>query len=271
MEPITTLIERLTAALPLALKGDPVALKKARTTGRRLRVVLPLSTAALPKKLRLRLLDNTKTLTRALGSVRDLDAQQELLTQAALTATEPERVGLAFAGKVLQKRRRQALKRVCRRDAARDWLKCAEQVQGVPALAPDSEPAATHAEVHTAAQLVLAFDTPIRDPKNIAELHDLRIAVKRLRFTVSRVPETQKALKTTVAELQTILGTVHDLDILRLWLRSLLQEKKRRLRPSRSQRTSLTALRQRFQTERGAAYLAFREQWEAALPTLQGL
>lgn len=271
MEPIATLLARLTDALPLALKGDPVALKKARTTGRRLRVLLPLATSELPKKRCLRLTEATRTLTRALGSVRDLDAQQELLSAAQTTATKSELPGFAFAHRLLQKRRRQALKRVCRREAARRWLKQAGPATGLLAAEVVEERPATAEEVKLAAQAALGFDTPIRDPKNIAELHALRIAIKRLRFTLSRVPETEKSLKQLVANLQTILGTIHDLDILRVWLRGLESEKKRRLRPTRRQRESLATLRRRFQTERGAAYLVFREQWEAALPTLREL
>ncbi len=271
MEPITTLLERLTAALPLALQGDPVSVKTARTTGRRLRVILPLSTTALPSKLRQRLLDGTRTLTRALGSVRDLDAQQELLATAEMSATEEEQPGFAFAQSILQKRRQQALKRVCRLDAARDWLKKADKALGTLVATVTEELPATAMEVHAAAQKALGFDALIRDPKNVIELHDLRIAVKRLRFTLSRVPETTKPLKKRIAVLQTVLGTIHDLDILRVWLRGLESEKARRLRPTRRERESLATVRRRLQGERVTAYLAFREQWELALPILQEL
>ena len=271
MEPITTLLERLTAALPLALQGDPVSVKTARTTGRRLRVILPLSTTVLPPKLRQRLLDGTRTLTRALGSVRDLDAQQELLATAEMSATEEEQPGFAFAQSILQKRRQQALKRVCRLNAAGDWLKQANQAQGTLVTMVGEELPATAEEVHRAAQKALDFDALIRDPKNVTELHDLRIAVKRLRFTLSRVPETPKPLKKRIAALQTVLGTIHDLDILRVWLRGLESEKTRRLRPTRRERESLATVRRRLQGERATAYLAFREQWELALPVLQEL
>lgn len=271
MEPIATLLERLNAALPLAQKGDPVSVKTARTTGRRLRVALPLATAMLPKKLRQRLLDRTQTLTRTLGVVRDLDAQQELLKVAETTATDDEHLGFDFALGVLAKRRTQAMKGVRRGKAGSQWLEQARQAQKILLTVPIEEPSATQAEVSLAAENALRFDTLIRDPKNITELHELRIAVKRLRFTLSRFPETEKALKKSVAALQTVLGMIHDLDILRLWLRGLESEKKRRLRPRRRERASLAVLRRRLQTERTQHYNSFRQQWELALPTLQAL
>ena len=234
-------------------------------------MILPLATTALPKPLRRRLIRDTQTLTRALGGVRDLDAQQELLTASETAATKAEQRGLAFAHRILQRRRKQALKAARREPATRDWLLCAQKAQGVLVTVVEPEVAPTSTEVHEAAQSALEFETLIRDPKNILELHALRIAVKRLRFTLSRVPETEKSLKKTVAGLQTILGTIHDLDILRAWLRELIVEKKRRLRPNRRERASLIVLRRRFQTERTTAYLAFREQWEVALPSLQEL
>ena len=271
MEPIAILLERLSTALPLAQKGDPVSVKAARTTGRRLRVALPLATAMLPQKLRQRLLDSTQALTRSLGVVRDLDAQQELLQEAETTATEEEHLGFAFALRVLEKRRTQAMKGVRRCKAGRAWLQQADQAQSALLTVATEEPSATLAEISLAAENALRFDELIRDPKNITELHELRLAVKRLRFTLSRFPETEKALKKSVAALQTVLGTIHDLDILRVWLRGLESEKKRRLRPRRRERASLAVLRRRLQTERAGHYDSFRQQWELALPTLQAL
>jgi CHAD domain-containing protein len=271
MEPITTLLERLSEALPRALQGDPISVKAARTTGRRLRVVLPLSSGQLPKRLRERLLRETRTLARGLGSVRDLDAQMELLSEAEATATDPEKPAFSFAQKLLKRQRQQALKRVRRQGIARDWLTCATKARVLLAATAVIEEPAALVEVRDAAEKALAFDSLIRDPKNITELHALRIAIKRLRFTLSRRAETTKSLKKLVAALQTTLGEIHDRDILGVWLRGLEQTKKRRQRPTRSQRESLATLRHRLHTERTTHYDAFCLQWDAALPALQTL
>ncbi len=271
MEPITALLERLSTALPQAQKGDPVSVKTARTTGRRLRVALPLAMAMLSQKLHRGLLNSTQTLTRSLGVVRDLDAQRELLQEAKTTAIVSEYRGFTFALRVLEKRRRQAMKGVRRGKASREWLQQARQAQKTLLTVTTEEPSATLAEVSLAAENALRFDELIRDPKNITKLHELRIAIKRLRFTLSRFPETEKSLKKSVAALQTVLGTIHDLDILRIWLRGLESEKKRRQRPRRRERESLAVLRRRLQTERTQHYDSFRQQWELALPTLQAL
>jgi CHAD domain-containing protein len=65
---------------------------------------------------------------------------------------------------------------------------------------------------------MLQFDEAVRDPANIRELHDLRIAAKRLRYTLEVLGDAlgpSSAIAEDEAKaLQDVLGEVHDCDVL---------------------------------------------------------
>lgn len=65
---------------------------------------------------------------------------------------------------------------------------------------------------------LLAFDKAVRDPANVRELHDLRIAAKRLRYTLevlgSVLGPAAAAVEDEARALQDLLGEVHDCDVL---------------------------------------------------------
>jgi CHAD domain-containing protein len=65
---------------------------------------------------------------------------------------------------------------------------------------------------------LLAFDQAVRDPGNVRELHDLRIAAKRLRYTLEVLGgvlgPAAKVVEDEARALQDLLGEVHDCDVL---------------------------------------------------------
>jgi CHAD domain-containing protein len=65
---------------------------------------------------------------------------------------------------------------------------------------------------------LLAFDKAVRDPANVRELHDLRIAAKRLRYTLEVLGPVLGPAAAVVEDearaLQDVLGEVHDCDVL---------------------------------------------------------
>ncbi|MDX6560729.1 MAG: hypothetical protein QOD65_543 [Gaiellales bacterium] len=65
---------------------------------------------------------------------------------------------------------------------------------------------------------LLQFDEAVRDPANVRELHDLRIAAKRLRYTLEVLGDALGPSAAIAEEeakaLQDVLGEVHDCDVL---------------------------------------------------------
>ena len=73
------------------------------------------------------------------------------------------------------------------------------------------------------------FPVVITNPLALEELHDLRIACKKLRYMLELLPDQNKLavqIRQTLQKLQYILGSVHDSDFTIGYLRSLLQSSK---------------------------------------------
>jgi CHAD domain len=137
---------------------------------------------------------------------------------------------------------------------------------------------------------LLQFDEAVRDPANMRELHDLRIAAKRLRYTLEVLGNALGPVAATVEEearaLQDILGEVHDCDV----LAPRLQKELARLvaldgdavaaltegdpdmtpnvlrdAPGRAVRHGVQALSVGVAARRGVLYARFLERWDALL------
>jgi CHAD domain-containing protein len=62
------------------------------------------------------------------------------------------------------------------------------------------------------------FDPAVRDPANVTELHDMRIAAKRLRYVLEITghcfDEIGEEAESAARSLQDVLGEIHDCDVL---------------------------------------------------------
>jgi CHAD domain len=137
---------------------------------------------------------------------------------------------------------------------------------------------------------MLQFDAAVRDPANIRELHDLRIAAKRLRYTLevlgSALGPVAAIAEDEARALQDLLGEIHDCDVLAPRLHKELARlvardgeavaalcegdpdaAPRALRdaPGRGVRHGVQALAVGVAARRGALYERFLERWEALL------
>jgi len=89
-------------------------------------------------------------------------------------------------------------------------------VEGLDPAGPFHENAARI--VRSRLDELYAFDPAIRDVANVTELHDMRIAAKRLRYVLEIVGfafgPAGKQLQKEATWLQEVLGEVHDCDVL---------------------------------------------------------
>jgi CHAD domain-containing protein len=128
---------------------------------------------------------------------------------------------------------------------------------------------------------LLAWSDSVRDARRVDELHAMRIAAKRLRYTLEIFapvlgPETPPLLK-TIEELQERLGGIHDCDmlfpLLHDTLRKEMARERRRKRytgqagpPPFLAAEGLTALIARKRVEREERYAEFLRCWDALPP-----
>ena len=129
-------------------------------------------------------------------------------------------------------------------------------------------------------QEMMDWSADIRDPAKMDELHNMRIAAKRLRYTMEVFapcfgPEFTRILK-TIEEIQERIGAIHDCDVLIPLLEETLtretkQEKKQALQkgggpPPYLAAEGLVPLIAKKQTERVRLHREFVTFWEELPP-----
>lgn len=172
----------------------------------------------------------------------------------------------------------------------------ARPVKGLNAHAPTGENARMIARVRL--EELYGWDQYVDEPYRVRELHNMRIAVKRLRYTLEvfedYLPEACVQIVKELEQLQDELGALHDSDVmialLRLCLgsedggtayeRVLAQAKQQQgkekylvrpelvadlvdpaVAPSAEERYGLEKLLSRLQQRREEQYTAFRQHW----------
>lgn len=172
----------------------------------------------------------------------------------------------------------------------------AKQITGLDPHAPTSENARFIAR--TRLEEMYSWSEYVDNPYNVKELHDLRIAAKRLRYTLEVfedvLPDTCKPIVEELTQIQDELGAMHDSDVMVGLLRVRLgsqesvsiydqalsaaqrQQGKARsilrpelvavlidakVAPSAEDRYGLELLLRKYQQDREQQYAAFRQHW----------
>jgi CHAD domain-containing protein len=213
----------VTRGLPGARKGDVNSVHQTRVATRRLREALPLvAPGAHGRKLE----KIVRRLTRALGPVRELDVA--LLTLDELEGVEEvPRPAIAKLRQVVTEERRLMHQQMCRRLGRIDLDKlqaravAAARKAGAPrhrgVVAPERLTAAEQRAARRAAGLRSAIEnaSSIYLPDR---LHEVRIAVKKLRYAMEIVRELRRSHATArirlLKQAQDLLGRMHDLEVL---------------------------------------------------------
>lgn len=212
-------VKVLTRAMPAVRKGDAEALHQARVATRRLREALPMLGEGHKAR---RLSRKVRSLTKAFGTVRELDVALE-------TLDEIEAWGLPTAA--VQRLRRAvrqergdtqpallaSLERCNVEKLGRKALARAKKVGRASAPAGESVAATRARAARRAGRLAAAIASAggIYAPER---LHLVRIAVKKLRYAVELVQAVggarQQGRLRPLKQVQDLLGRMHDLEVL---------------------------------------------------------
>lgn len=223
--PATLLMRRLARTLKRhltgAAEGDAVGVHQARVTSRRLREAIPVLSTGLRGSKGGKAARKVRRLTRALGTVRELDVTLSLLE--ALSATPDVSRTAVEEVRATVAREREARRAVMlKRLEAVDHDKLGRRLASVSAAL---EQATTEPWRKALGSRLLERSRTLTEAMDAAghmyapeRLHEVRIAAKKLRYGLELAFDA--GVKAAVPHLRTIkraqelLGTLHDLQIL---------------------------------------------------------
>lgn len=273
-------VEELRSNAKVAREMDAEGVHQLRVASRRLRAALPIFSSCFKESQHERWKDGVKGLTKALGEARDTDVQIEYLRSFLEKADEDARPGVRA---ILE--RKEAARRGLQ-EQVRGWLDNIEeegvlkemesvlgrQVERLEARKADvrGRPSYAAGLAHTSYRIgkVLELETAVSDPLAVERHHAMRIAVKRLRYTLEAFrPLFDDHLKPEIGalkEVQDLLGGMHDCDV---WLASMddLRAELCAKRDSDPEALlpGLEAVRADRARERDELYARFVEKWSA--------
>ena len=224
--------------------ADIEYIHRMRVATRRLRAALPLFADCLPQRKSKAWLDEIRKITSALGEARDADVQIEHLQEyLGLLRDASQRAGVERLLLRLRQKRAglqphlvKALDRLGEQDTLGQMRAVLEP------LAARNEQVYiytqalyrhAHQSIQPCLEAFLGYDAIVPDPTKVAELHAMRIASKRLRYTLEAFAplysgELKKWLN-TVRDAQETLGTIHDCDVWLVFIPAYLQEERERV------------------------------------------
>ncbi len=202
---------------------------RARVASRRLRAALQMFGECFKPRLVKRWSKEIKRITGGLGDARDCDVQILFLREELSKQTDPlckpgiERllILLEYQREDLQKGVLKSLNRMQERGFFKDLEKGAKQVQAAAGIdaAERNRGSYARAEEHILTNLddVLSQGKALDREEDAVGHHALRIAVKRLRYTIEIAKPLYgrriDASVNLVKRIQTLLGEIHDCDV----------------------------------------------------------
>jgi CHAD domain-containing protein len=248
--PLVRLVRRrllaLARYLPAALEGDARALHRTRVASRRLRELLPILSAERDGAQRMRLRKPLRRVTRALGSVRELDVVLGLLEEPEFRGAPGPAAGLVRAR---VSRARTARREEMRERLARLDLKAVDAQLRILAQAMSGPRHDRRWRAALAARLARRASTlrdRIREAGSLyapEALHRARVTAKKLRYALEVADESGaapcRAEVLTLKRTQDALGHLHDLQVLESHVRDA---DARATVPSRGQARAIAAL-----------------------------
>jgi len=228
-------IERLCGQMMANLEGtrlgeDIEALHDMRVASRRLRAALKIFQACFPKDAHADVADGVGTVTRALGQVRDQDVLLDFIKGYAAKASTDQLDWLVHREEQLREDARlRMLDSLADLEKSNLAGRIAALLDRAGMTSTEGKRGAKRQFWAQASELVKAkldklmgISHAMNDPDAVAELHQMRIEAKRLRYTMEAfVPCFGKPLSEAVSVVKTIqeqLGQIHDCDV---WVEKL--------------------------------------------------
>lgn len=227
-----------------------------------------------------------RRVTRALGIARDADVQMDSLQEFLDSLAESRyRAGVRRLLLRLQQRRDGAQDKIIK---AMDRLELSGVLDGMGKTLRqirvharmrhvDENSPYVYQQAYLAIAMrlenMLAYEIYVNQPERLEELHAMRIAAKRLRYTMEVfAPLYQDELKQqlkTARNVQTMLGDIHDCDVWVEYLPQFLDEEKVRTmeyyghtRPLSRLKIGILYLQQERQDHRMELYREFVKLWQ---------
>lgn len=255
-----------------------------RVASRRIRTCLSLFAGALPNKIIKPWVRDIKAVTQSYGRVRDLDVQIDLLdTLYKATMEKTLLPGLRRVKlRLKQKRAKQEAETraltaaVLESPTLLEMQGWAESTLAEPINeAEKSQRLFQTANIQIQSRLdeFLFYEVFIFDPVRINELHQMRIAVKHLRYTLEIFSELYSS-KTDFAldiarKSQQILGEIHDADVWSLFLPRFLSREETRVTkffgykgPVNRLKPGIDFLLENRKLERDRLYKQYLQEWK---------
>ncbi len=223
--PTTRLLDRLTRALrrhlPAAVAGDNTGVHQARVASRRLREAVPVLSTGLKGSKAGKATRKIRRLTRALGTVRELDVTLLLLDGLA-TAPDVPRTAVedvrACVVRERENRRGVMLKRLGRVDAEKIGRRLASVGTALEEAAGEPWRRALGTRLLQRSKRLLAAMDAAGQMYSPERLHEVRIAAKKLRYGLELAADSGVTLAAshvrTIKRVQDVLGKLHDLQVL---------------------------------------------------------
>jgi CHAD domain-containing protein len=263
--------------------ADIEHIHRMRVATRRLRAALPLFLACLPEKKAAAWEGEIRRITRALGAARDADVQIDVLMDYARKVEAPaHKPGIARLQLRLNQYRStlqpmvvRALDRFARTGVLAAMTAELSETAAGPAGTPHPQALYLHARDSVLPRLdeFLAFDAIVARPEQVEELHAMRIAAKRLRYTLETfAPLYANGLKPwlpSIRDHQEALGNIHDCDVWSVFLPEFLEQEEKRVlafygykRPYYRLLPGIQAFLANRQERRARLYTTFVAEWE---------
>lgn len=264
---------------------DPECLHRMRVASRRFRTALSLFAGCFPEEDLKRWEKEARRVGRALGEARDADVQASSVA-AILDGLEDRRVQPGVERLVLRlKQKRERLQEGVIRvlDSLEEGALKKAFPEALRALSVRMRLACPEEEVSSARDAALgklacrlaeleSFDSAVDHPERVEELHAMRIAAKRLRYTLEifrpLVGEEAAGFVEKLKKLQDLLGEIHDCDVWTAWLPLFLERERLRTiryyghaRAFARLRPGIVFLHEEYRNRRGACFENFRAFW----------